>query len=364
MFHRRSDSGDGSPKRPQVTSLKGVFAEGIWHCNCDPRLPADRFQTKNGGKNHGRWFYTCQKSHPKRCGFFLWDDEAKPREARTVLGGVRTESVEPQIPSKTKPSGRSSEQATPSSPSGTISPALYPPSAATEPARTGAGTPSSVQIMSSEKDEEFYIWAETDVRDISKAVDRASMPAPATPRKAVKVDALTPPGKRRFDQMIPQTPGKDVPDVFTTPPTSRQLFPDRSTGLFSPNESPTPVRFKDALPITTFSSLRPSSPPDDPLQSDEILMALKNLQIGLSSEAITAVKDICSRHNLKTQGIAKGRDISRMAIKTKDLKILDLQRKISALEAERETSRAVIRHLKKEFGIEMRDVTKHGKEAV
>lgn len=36
-------------------SPRGLFDDGIWKCNCDPRLPADRFQTKNGGKNHGRW---------------------------------------------------------------------------------------------------------------------------------------------------------------------------------------------------------------------------------------------------------------------------------------------------------------------
>src|SRR5882757_9592918 len=37
------------------TSKRGVFIEGVWHCDCEPRLPADKFQTKNGGKNHGRW---------------------------------------------------------------------------------------------------------------------------------------------------------------------------------------------------------------------------------------------------------------------------------------------------------------------
>ena len=35
--------------------LRGLFADGVWQCNCDPRVPADHFQTKNGGKNHGRW---------------------------------------------------------------------------------------------------------------------------------------------------------------------------------------------------------------------------------------------------------------------------------------------------------------------
>ncbi len=37
------------------TSKRGLFLDGVWHCDCEPRLPADKFQTKNGGKNHGRW---------------------------------------------------------------------------------------------------------------------------------------------------------------------------------------------------------------------------------------------------------------------------------------------------------------------
>ena len=34
---------------------KGLFADGVWKCNCAPRLPADRFETKKAGPNHGRW---------------------------------------------------------------------------------------------------------------------------------------------------------------------------------------------------------------------------------------------------------------------------------------------------------------------
>lgn len=39
----------------QKVPLKGLYSDGTWKCNCDPRLPVQRFQTKNGGKNHGRW---------------------------------------------------------------------------------------------------------------------------------------------------------------------------------------------------------------------------------------------------------------------------------------------------------------------
>ena len=39
----------------QKVPLNGLFTDAVWHCNCAPRVPATRFQTKNGGKNHGRW---------------------------------------------------------------------------------------------------------------------------------------------------------------------------------------------------------------------------------------------------------------------------------------------------------------------
>ena len=58
MFKGRSKGrgrGRGDYRPVSKAPLKGLFSDGIWQCNCDPRLPAQHFQTKNGGKNHGRW---------------------------------------------------------------------------------------------------------------------------------------------------------------------------------------------------------------------------------------------------------------------------------------------------------------------
>ena len=73
------------------------------------------------------------------------------------------------------------------------------------------------------------------------------------------------------------------------------------------------------------------------------------MHVDLDMEAITVIKAICNRQMLKMQGIAKGRDISRQVIKTKEAKIAELQGKIAGLEAERETNRAVIRHLRRDM---------------
>lgn len=53
-------------------------------------------------------------------------------------------------------------------------------------------------------------------------------------------------------------------------------------------------------------------------------------------------------------GIAKGREAVRLSVKAKDAKIAELQARIGLLEAERETDRAMIGHLrrsKEKFGI-------------
>ncbi|PGH13078.1 hypothetical protein AJ79_03915 [Helicocarpus griseus UAMH5409] len=75
-----------TPLRTLFTpSRRGLFTDGVWHCNCDPRQPARHLQTRNGGRNQGRWFYTCPKPQGKQCDFFLWEDDA---EVRMKEGGV------------------------------------------------------------------------------------------------------------------------------------------------------------------------------------------------------------------------------------------------------------------------------------
>ena len=53
---------------------------------------------KKEGKNQGRWFYTCQNQEPQRCGFFLWDEDAKLREEGAVLNNSRSEPKSRQFP--------------------------------------------------------------------------------------------------------------------------------------------------------------------------------------------------------------------------------------------------------------------------
>lgn len=87
---------------------------------------------------------------------------------------------------------------------------------------------------------------------------------------------------------------------------------------------------------------------DSELTSD-VLRVLQDSKILIDSNVKAELKTLCDRHALSTRGILKGRDISRATVNTKNAQISELQENIAALQAERETNRAVIRHLRRDM---------------
>ncbi|MCJ1414793.1 hypothetical protein MMC32_001121, partial [Xylographa parallela] len=317
-LRRRRDGGV-----PQTVPLKGLFADGIWQCNCAPRLPAEHFQTKNGGRNHGRWFYTCQKPQPSRCGFFLWDDEARPREAGAVLLNARSEAA------ARKGGATSPQPAMPDTPS-------KAPRSLMNPAPTTPSPP-----------EEFYDWppsdADADNDDLLSPSRKRIMPPPPSspPRKAVRTDALATPTKRSHAEMAfptPSTTGKPHPttptaaaataaadddDVFTTPATA----PHART-LFSPASMPSPAgtpRPQHARPRKGSSALEA-----------EILDALGESGVAVGAEGRAAVRGVCERWEMRLRGVERGREVVRAAVRGKEARIAELVGRVEGLEGERE----------------------------
>ena len=361
---------------------KGLFSDGIWKCNCDPRLPAQHFQTKNGGNNHGRWckepqaylalsshrcrtVYVCQLPQTKRCDFFIWDDEARTREAAVVLNNSRSEPyTEPVTPAKETSYGLPTPQ--------TERHIQYPsdgdietPYTPSKPPRDGIGTsvkPNGnkddtqyTTATSGMGDDEFFDWPASDDEEINKAVDRASQDAslPETPRKSMKTDALASPGKRRFaDISPPQAPGTALStltsernkenDIFMTPATSK-----KGSNLFTsapPSTTNTPSRIH-------YADLSLSPAQDFDLATEILNSLQKALSVPLYTEAREELKEICNRHTMQARGIMKGRDVSRAIVKKKEERILDLQREIEGLRSERETERSAIRSLRQELAV-------------
>lgn len=211
----------------------------------------------------------------------------------------------------------------------------------------------SASTIRGDSPEEFYDWPASDDEELSKAADQASsqsqnaMPPPETPRKAIKIDSLSTPGKRRFDEMEDRgqnawpTPmsNKKADDVFTTPATGMGGIKLFSTP--GPQDTPTPARFHDVAPTATADSSL----------ATEILKTLKSAQIQLPSNVRDDIRGMCNKQSLFTHGVIKGRDISRSLISKRDEKIVELQGTIEAMQSERETSRTVIRHLRRELGV-------------
>ncbi|RMZ16249.1 hypothetical protein D0862_01307 [Hortaea werneckii] len=373
-FNRGGRGGGASVIRP-----KGLFADGIWHCDCTPRLPAEHFKVKKEGKNQGRWFYTCQQQQEKRCDFFLWDEDAKPREEAAVLSGKRTEpgavgSVgqmqegwnagreygrnEPAAASNidvTGDSGGPNRQgsAKPSSPP--------PPYSSPQEQVQRAGTKRGAKSAELDnEDEDAFSWSLT-AQEEQDLVRVAAHTAPETPNKAQKTGVYATPatsGKRKLPWEMPQqqpatpstagTNGKTVTDYFHQSPSKRpsafspiteELEPINETPHVAPTPStaqtPTPARHHNALvnPADSASTL-----------TAEALSALSAVR--LPSDVLSNLRSILSKHDLKTQGVTRGRDIVRLALKSKEAKIAELHKRIESMEADMELDRGVIRQLR------------------
>jgi hypothetical protein len=374
--------GRGGNTSSSARPLKGLFADGIWQCNCTPRLPAEHFKVKKEGKNQGRWFYTCQNSEPKRCDFFLWDEDAKPREEAAVLSGKRTEPAglgsdevqegwnagRAQRAARTDGmgargggvtgrglfapreeaanGGRVREDDETDSPS--PRPLSPPPpfSSAQQPASSGVKRTAQQAGMNDDDEEEFFPWPLTgqEEQELAKNADNRTL---ETPHKALKTGVYATPattGKRRLpwldkDQApkTPATASKVSTEYFDSPSTrSRTLSaaadnhnipqaitpqPPYTAATTNATTPTPPTRHKDALhnPADSESTLTAS--------------ALSILApITIPQNTMDALRSLLTKHDLKLQGTIKGRDISRLAIKAKDARIAELEAKIAGVE--------------------------------
>lgn len=266
--------------------------------------------------------YTCQKPQHKRCSFFLWTDDAKVREEAAVLGNSRSE---PAAPPKTPEKAKSTAMPpTPDTRGGNNTSNKKEQGAASSP-------------LDNEEAEVSFDWSSSNdeaLLEVEKEVLGETAPF-ETPKKAARTNLMTSPAKRHFDQMAnPSTlldnswPLSD--NVFATPSTSHK---SSGNGLLSPTRTP----------AKELSQQSAHEPPPSTLAS-EVLDILS--QSRLDAKVEKELVDLLNRHDLRTQGIIKGREITRLAIQAKDKKIAELQARIAVLEAEKETNRTVINHLK------------------
>ncbi|GFG13435.1 hypothetical protein CNMCM6936_006569 [Aspergillus lentulus] len=325
-----------SPHKPAIgglsprtaVPLRGLFLEGVWRCNCPERPPAVRLQTKNHGVNHGRWFYTCQKPQHKRCNFFLWQSDAEAREKLAVLSSSRTEPRSANN-TPTKPSVQGSGLLTPQTDTKVQDVRGMSANRTPTPSKSG-----KARMMTEDTDE--FSWDDSSgAEELTKLLEPPRQPdfGQDEPRKAPRTETFTSPGKRELSDME----NEESESTTTLTPTS--IFSARTQTRLPPasaevSMTPTPGRYRNVL----STDARDDSS-DLGLQALEILESHK---VAVPKEAQDELLALLNKHDLKTKGIIRGRDISRIALKKKDETIMKLNERIASLESQREMDRAII----------------------
>jgi hypothetical protein len=198
---------------------------------------------------------------------------------------------------------------------------------------------------------------------MAMVADQAEMRSPETPRKAIKTSyAATPGSKRKREEDSLPTPvtgtsktlsashgsALNNDDVFGTPSShARGTLWDGNDRVGFRSPSVTPNHFSHQRESIEASEDRGDRVPHSYDITDEVMDLLK--EQNLNEEVAMDLKELLNKHALKISGIAKGRDITRVALKAKDAKIAELQQKITALEAERDLDRRIIRHYKSDM---------------
>lgn len=161
---------------------------------------------------------------------------------------------------------------------------------------------------------------------------------PKSPFKTPRTAKVTSPGKRKlaevtnddssFGQSAPQTP-------FSSRSSRTEMFPPSSAELCM---TPTPSKYNDVLSADSkfdISDLAIS-----------LLDILEKHSVVLPNKAQDEVVSLLNRQDLKTQGIIRGRDMTRLALKKKNDEIKKLQDRVSNLESQRELDRSLIEGMK------------------
>jgi hypothetical protein len=270
---------------------------------------------------------------------FLWDDDARPREAASLLNNSRSEPR--STPAKPTPLVHSSQEMQ-SSPNSTST--LSHPSSTLKRPFSDADLDDIADV-----DHDSFPWS------LSGQEEAVLLDAPETPRKAVKFDGLTTPVTSAHRKL----PWLDHPDqsssllsakasVSKQPLLPRTFTPSKSNlavaqhNSLTPQVTPSPSRFHDPSADT--------SPPRSALTVD-VFAALNDSNVTLPADLTSSLQDVLTRHELRIQGIVKGREVTRLALKARDAKVVELQATIASLEAERKVDHARIEKLEWDRGM-------------
>jgi hypothetical protein len=221
--------------------------------------------------------YSCQNPDDERCGFFLWREDAEKQAAAAMLNtnsrSERSTAHAEGLPENPIEHEKTTSDDMPPAMS-TPEPALFP-SAATDQASSSLNTAA----------EAVYAMSSDDERAFGELLQRE------TPSESSKAAVYTTPVKRKFSTMISQglaTPVTGSRAVDTDKDSMRSFL-----DLVSPDSTPTPLRFRDAMPQSDFS---------DSLLTDLLNMFQEEHTL-LTESSKTRFKDFCVEHSRRTSGL-------------------------------------------------------------
>ncbi|KAI1490381.1 hypothetical protein F5X96DRAFT_669733 [Biscogniauxia mediterranea] len=375
-----ASAADAAARTPSKVPLMGVFRNGIWYCNCRPRLPAHQFTVKRDTENRGRTFYTCQHERGKenKCDFWLWAEDARPREINALLSNSRSEYGTPSrrgtlkqmtlhesiTPRKEK---RHWTEKTPISGAAELA-ELGIARGETAPHSDNHGSDSSPS-----REQENEAARPSNVKPEINAARSQEAVCAGSKRKRLEEDdeyggdfssgeedelvALTDSSTRYHDAFA--TPAvatrstavdDGIPTPLTERPTRRVLFAvpeDSSAKRQRTNDEPSSS--SSSFP-TSSSSSRSSSSPSSSQQhasanpaatpgteaanlTKEVMTLLRDQK--LDEPVLRAVRAALDRHAAKARGLERGRDASREAVKRAEDRAAQLQRRVAELEEAR-----------------------------
>ncbi|KAI1385097.1 uncharacterized protein F4822DRAFT_417290 [Hypoxylon trugodes] len=375
----------GVPNTPSSSKvpLNGVFRNGVWQCNCIPRLPAVQFTVRKNTPNKGRVFYICQKDRDKKnkCDFFLWSEDAHEREMGAVLSNMRSEAEEsPSHRAKRQrtlhesitPATEKRTEKTPVTSLAQLDRMLNPetPSTSTRSSTMKANTSSVKEpITDPFKDDEDELISVLDAAsqqntpsasagskrkrsDVEEFSDFSSGEEEELITIANKSAAKSEPQNKRRNAFETPAMGMGrtyaVDDGMATPltekPVRRVLFADPENNANVKREPRTGDSFTSipasslAAQSTPTSSSQISTPSSSQQSSGvtitQEVMSLLEGQI-LDAQVLRTVRGVLDKHAARARDLERGRDASREAVKKAEAHVATLQERVAGLENSR-----------------------------
>lgn len=222
--------------------------------DCKPRKPAPYLQVKKEGPNKGKYFYTCES---RKCGFFLWEHDAQPRERDALLRhNCRSENgIVARVQAKGDP------PADPVFAPRSVPPRLPPPPPTRQRIFRGLPQPDSLSMDSDEDDDsqDLSLFGGEGGRNQPNGTTRAGAAAVAAAssftfqhQQPTTPSTKKPPNKRKRGGFLEDSDEEDLfgDSDLDDPDTERQLaaLTAAATAAASGGPSVKRARFADDVP--------------------------------------------------------------------------------------------------------------------